>query len=168
VDELLVRLNEGNVYAQGYADDICLLAEGKFPNTVSGLIQWVLHTVELWCAGLGLSVYPDKTGLVAFTRKRKLTGFFEPRLFGKTLKGSMSVKYLGVILDSRLTWKEHVDVKVKKPQNSMWACRRACGATWGLNPGWFIGSTLLSSVLPSLSHPCYGGLAVRRPAPRGN
>jgi hypothetical protein len=55
----LVRLNEGSVYAQGYADDICLLAVGKFPNTVSGLIQWPLHTVELWCGGLGLSVNPD-------------------------------------------------------------------------------------------------------------
>jgi len=134
VDELLVRLNEGSVYAQGYGDDICLLAVGKFPNTVSGLIQWDLHTVELWCAGLSLSVNPDKTGLVASTRKRKLTGFFEPRLFGKTLKCSMLVKYLGVILDSRLTWKEQMDVKVKKAQNLMWACRRACGATWGLKP----------------------------------
>jgi len=46
----------------------------------------------------------------------------------------MSVKYLGVILDSRLTWKEHMDFKVKKVQNSMWACRRACGVTWGLKP----------------------------------
>jgi len=134
VNELLVRLNEGSVYAQGYADDICLLAVEKFPNTVSGLIQWALHTVELWCGGLGLSVNPDKTGLVAFTRKRKLMEFFEPRLFGKTLKRSMSVKYLGVILDSRLTWKEHVDAKVKKAQNLMWACRTACGVAWGLKP----------------------------------
>jgi len=58
---------------------------------------------------LGLLVNPDKTGLVAFTRKRKLMGFFEPRLFGKILQLSRSVKYLGVILESRLTWKEHVD-----------------------------------------------------------
>ena len=46
----------------------------------------------------------------------------------------MSVKYLGVILDSRLTWKEHIEVKVKKAHNLMWACRKACGATWGLKP----------------------------------
>jgi len=121
VNELLVRLNEGSVYAQRYADDVCLLAVEKFPDTVSRLIQWALHTVELWCGGLGLSVNPDKTVLVAFTRKRKLTGFFEPRLFEKTLERCMSVRYLGVILDSRLTWKEHVDVKVKKTQNLMWA-----------------------------------------------
>jgi len=78
VNERLVRLKEGSVYAQGYADDIFLLVVGRFQNTVSGLIQWALHTVELWCGGVGLSVNPDKTGIVAFTRKRKLTGFFEP------------------------------------------------------------------------------------------
>jgi len=46
----------------------------------------------------------------------------------------MSVKYLGIILDSQLTWREHVDVKVRKAHNMMWACRRAYGVTWGLGP----------------------------------
>jgi len=100
VSELLARLNEGGVYSQGYVNDICLLAVGKFPNTVSGLIQWALYTVETSCDELGLEVNPDKTELVAFTRRRKLPGFFEPHLFGTTLHRSMSVKYLGVILDS--------------------------------------------------------------------
>ena len=49
VDDLIARLNGGEVYTQGYADDICLLVVGKFPNTVSGLTQWDLHTVEMWC-----------------------------------------------------------------------------------------------------------------------
>jgi hypothetical protein len=63
----------------------CLLAVGKFLNTVSGLMQWALHSVEAWCDGHGLSENPDKTGLVAFTQRRKLSGFFEPRLFGTIL-----------------------------------------------------------------------------------
>jgi hypothetical protein len=48
----------------------CLLAVGKFPNTVSGLMQWALSTVEIRYNEVGLSVNPGKTGLVAFTRKR--------------------------------------------------------------------------------------------------
>ena len=95
----------------------CLLAVGKFPNTVSGLMQWALSTVEIWCNEFGLSVNPDKTVLFAFTRKRKLQVFFEPQLSGVKLSLSGSVKYLGVILDSRFTWKKHVDVKVRKVHN---------------------------------------------------
>jgi len=69
VDDLLARLSGGGVFIQAYRDDICLLAVGKFPNTVSGLMQWALLTVETWCNKVGLSVNPDKTGLVAFTKK---------------------------------------------------------------------------------------------------
>jgi hypothetical protein len=107
---------------------------GKFPDTVSGLMQWALHAVERWCDEHGLSVNPDKTGLVTFTRRRKLPGFFDSRLFGATLRCSRSTKYLGVILDARLTWKEHVDAKVRNARNMMWTCRRACGRKWGLRP----------------------------------
>ena len=94
---------------------------------VSGLKQWALSTVEIWCNEVGLSVNPDKTGLIAFTRKKKLQWFFEPQHFGLKLRLSGSVEYLGVILDSRLTWREHMEVKVRKAQNLLWACRRACG-----------------------------------------
>jgi hypothetical protein len=134
VNDLLTRLSGGGVFIQGYADDICLLAVAKFPNTVSGLMQWALITVETWCNEVGLSVNPDKTRLIAFTRKRKLQGFSEPPFFGVTLGLSGSVKYLGVILDSRLTWREHVDVKVRKAHNLLWTCKRFCGARWGLGP----------------------------------
>ena len=46
----------------------------------------------------------------------------------------MSVKYLGVVLDSRLTWREHVDVKVRKARNLLCACRKANCVAWGLGP----------------------------------
>jgi hypothetical protein len=57
----------------------------KFPNTVSGLMQWALDSVEEWCDGHGQTVNPDKTGLVAFTRRRKLPGFFECRILNRNV-----------------------------------------------------------------------------------
>ena len=46
----------------------------------------------------------------------------------------MSVKYLGVVLDSQLTGREHMDVKVRKAHNLFWACSRAYGVKWSLRP----------------------------------
>ena len=82
VDDLLVRLSGGGVFIQGYAYDVCLLAVGKFPNKVSGLMLLALSTLEICCNEVGLSVNPDKTRLVAFTKKRKLQGLFEPQFLG--------------------------------------------------------------------------------------
>ena len=69
VDELIARLNRDGVNTQCYADDICLLAVAKFPNTASGLMQWACHTVQIGCGEVGLSANPDKTEFI-FTRKR--------------------------------------------------------------------------------------------------
>jgi hypothetical protein len=99
IDDLLARFSGIGVFIQGCADDIRFLAVDKFPNTVSGLMQWALLTVETWCIEVGLSVNPDKNELVTFTRKRKLPGFFHLRFFGVTLRLSRSVKCLEVILD---------------------------------------------------------------------
>ena len=131
---LIATLSGGGIYTQGYVDDICLLAVGKFSSTVSGLKQWALHTVEMWCDKGRLLVNPNRTGLIVFTRKRKLPGYFESYFFGVTLHCCMLVRYLGVVLNSWLTWREHVDVKVRKAHNMLYACRRGCGVIWGLRP----------------------------------
>jgi hypothetical protein len=151
VDELLTGLNQGWIYAQGYVDDICLLTMGKFPNTISGLMQWALNSVEERCDRHGLSVNPDKTGLVAFTQRRKLPGFFEPRLFGMTLRLSESATYLGVILDVKLTWKKQVDASMRKARHMMWACRRVFGRRWGLRPR-VVSWPYASVVRPSITY----------------
>jgi hypothetical protein len=78
VDELLTGLNQGGSTLKDMRMTL-VFWRWKFPNTVPGFMQRVLISVEEWCDGYGLSVNPDKT-------RRKLPGFFEPQLFGKTLR----------------------------------------------------------------------------------
>jgi hypothetical protein len=67
VGDLIARLIGNGICIQGYTDDICLPAVGKFPKPVSGFMQWALHTVETWCNKVGLSVNLDKNELLVFT-----------------------------------------------------------------------------------------------------
>jgi len=59
VNDLIARLSGSGIFIQRYADDMCLLSVGKFPNTVSGFMQWALLIVEICCSEIGLSVNPD-------------------------------------------------------------------------------------------------------------
>ena len=90
VEDLIARVNEGGVRTQVYADDIFLLAVGRFPDTVLEHRQWVHHKVEIFWGEVGLLVNPDKTEIVVFTRKRELPCFFDPLFFRVTLHRSVS------------------------------------------------------------------------------
>jgi len=122
-----MRLNRGGVYTQGYANDIYLLAVGKFPNMVSGLMQ---ETIESWCNEIGLLVNPDKTELIVFTRKRIIFGFFEPllELLWTILCWSSILGSPGFLADPEGA------CKYQGEEGSQFVCRRAYGAAWGLMP----------------------------------
>ena len=109
VDDLLRKLNESGCTAIGFADDIAILISGPYEEVLGQLMQRIFRVVGKWCRESGLSVNPDKTGLILFTKKRVISAFSRPKLFGKQLVMTNKVKYLGVILDSKLTFDDHVE-----------------------------------------------------------
>ena len=110
-DGLLRALNSAAYFAQGHADDFSILVESMNLATVCGVMQAALLRVEKWCENHGLSVNPTKTEMVLFTLKRSIQGWRPVKFFGKELVRTDQVKHLGVILDSKLTWKEHLTSK---------------------------------------------------------
>ncbi|KAK9754559.1 Reverse transcriptase (RNA-dependent DNA polymerase) [Popillia japonica] len=97
VDDLIRSLNDKGIWTQGYADDIVIVANGKFPGVVAGLMRNALRTVEEWCLVQGLSVNPLKTKLVAFTNIRKLNDLNSIKLFGQELQ--LTNEVLGVTFE---------------------------------------------------------------------
>lgn len=113
-NDLITRLNAQNIYTIGYADDLTVLITGLFANTICERTQAAPRVVERWCLEYNLTANPSKTEMVLFTNKRNLGNLKLPKLFNTELKLSPTVKYLGVILDSKLNWNCHLDSKLKK------------------------------------------------------
>jgi hypothetical protein len=105
IDDLIWELNKKGYYTVGYADDIAILINGRFPNTVSEVLQTALGTVQQWCDRTKLYIIPKKMVVIPFTRKRNIKGPKEPILFNKRIQLSNKIKYLGIIIDKGLTWK---------------------------------------------------------------
>ena len=55
-------------------------------------------------------------------------------LDGKILEYLDTYKYLGVILESMLNWKQHTKEQVKIAKASLMVRRRMLGKKWGLSP----------------------------------
>lgn len=108
-----------------YADDVLILVRGIHLSVLMGFIQEALRLVESWCHLIGITVNPEKVEVTFFTQKSKVEALRGPTLKGRELTLAKTVKYLGVFLDSKLSWAEHVERKCTKATLAFWACRKA-------------------------------------------
>ncbi len=149
IDGLLRSLRREGYHVYGYADDIVIIVVGKYPNIVRQLMQRALNIVARWVQVQGLNVSANKTALVPFTRKRNLDGLQPLVLKGERLKIVGEAKYLGVILDAKLTWNQQIEKISNKALTTLAVAKRMFGKTWGLRPSmthWLYTRVVLPSI----------------------
>ena len=134
MDDLLSRFKKGKSGdVNAFADDIMDLMVGIDEGTMVSTLQKDIRKMEQWAKEHNLSFSPGKTKVMLFTNKRKYT---KPKLFlgGKEIEYVDSFKYLGVTLDTKLTFQVHVDNISKRASRTMAQARRQMGKNWGLKP----------------------------------
>lgn len=99
----MLELANNGFETVGYSDDIAIMVEGHEVQEVRRQMQRALDIVERWCERVKLSVNPDKTQCILFTKCRKQGIPEGPVFYGRTLEIAKQVKYLGVILNSKLS-----------------------------------------------------------------
>jgi hypothetical protein len=134
VDDLLSGLNSNGYYTVGYAGDIATLINRKFLHIVSEVLQTALCRVQQLCIRMKLSINPNMTVVIPFTRKRKIKGLKEPILSSKRIQISSEVKYLGITLDKGLIWKNKLDKIINKIYKAFWTSRGTFRKTSVLKP----------------------------------
>ena len=134
INSLLILINSTQADSEGFADDVNFLIRGIDIDTIVDIGQQCLNKIRDWGLKTGLCFSPAKTEGILFTWKKRWTITSPLRLGDKEIKMVKQVKCLGVILDSKLSWKPHCLDRIRKATISLMQCRRAIGKTWGLKP----------------------------------
>ena len=103
-----------------FADDTNLLYKNKDPKKLRKNINSDLKDIFTWLCANRLSLNVSKTEFIVFKPpKKSLHQRITLKLNGKTLFESTKLKYLGLIMDDRLTWKHHISELRKKLSKSI-------------------------------------------------
>ena len=97
------------LYAILYADDTCVLLNGKDLNNLIQSMNTELDLLSTWLKSNKLSLNTHKTFFQLFHRARIKTNNSVNIIVDKCVLNKVtSIKYLGVIIDHKLNWIEHI------------------------------------------------------------
>lgn len=88
-----------------------------------------------------------------FRQRRNLSDTKELKMYGRNLQVKDKVKWLGAILDKRLSIGFHMEMLTTKATQVLWACMRTVDSTQELKPKmvhWLYTSDLVASKLSKL------------------
>ena len=91
-----------------FADDSNLFMHGKDIKKIENDLNNTLAKISEWLKVNKLSLNVKKTHFMIFHRKRNLTPSVNLKIDNEVLSEVKKTKFLGVIIDNKLTWKEHI------------------------------------------------------------
>ena len=98
-----------------FADDTSVYFDSNDLFTSQKVVDRELRKVKIWLDANGLSLNKPKTNFVIFHSKPKnLNELIRIKFGSKLLTHVESIKYLGILVDSTLTWKPQISELSKK------------------------------------------------------
>jgi len=99
-----------------FADDTALWTSGNTMTILSSRLQQAIDAFESWCKSWKLKLQPTKTELIHFAiRPRKQYKHpVQVKVDNIIIKPLESTRYLGVIIDKQLKWRNHLEHIEKK------------------------------------------------------
>lgn len=95
------------------------------------LMQDSLDDIDSWCSSMGLSLSAEKSSVVVFARAHDKHDAPRLEISGKPIECANSFKFLGVTLDSRLSFNEHINNVVSSCQKRVNILRMLGGTEHG-------------------------------------
>ena len=113
------------LYTILYADDTCVLLNGEYLNNLIQSMNTELDLLSTCLKSNKLSLNTHKTFFQLFHRARMKTNNSVNIIVDKCILNKVtSIKYLGVIIDHKLNWIEHISYVQKKFLKALEYCIR--------------------------------------------
>jgi hypothetical protein len=90
-----------------YADNTAIIAASRKPTLFVSYQQSYLNDLQRWLSEWRIVINVSKSTAIIFARAPPVT------LFGEPIQWVDTTRYLGITLDTRLTWSPHI-VQVRK------------------------------------------------------
>lgn len=122
-DSLLKMETPPGVQLVGFADDLAVVGTAVTGQQLEDSINPTLTAIDVWMRSRGLGLAHQKSEAVVLSRRR---AFVPPRLMvgGHLIPLRNEIRYLGVILDKRLTFAAHASTVAAKAARSAAALSR--------------------------------------------
>jgi hypothetical protein len=93
-----------------YADDTAIIATSRKPTLLFSYLESYLNNIKRWLSEWRIAINVSKSTTINLARDGRR--FIQPRpvtLCGEPIAWVDTTRYLGVTLDTRLTWSPHID-----------------------------------------------------------
>ena len=105
-----------------FADDTNIYFDSPDLFNLQKTVNKELRKIKRWLESNRLALNIDKTNFVLFhSSSKKITEFITIKIGRKKIKQENHVRFLGVLLDSTLSWKTHI-AELSKNYQELLAC----------------------------------------------
>lgn len=125
---------QDNTRLLAYADDVAIYSSSSDLQKAILEVEGSLCKLDKWLSFRGLNISKTKTQLCIFTKKKLDPAFTRIRLNGVVIENSPLVRFLGIYLDGKLNWKEHIRITKNKAEKSVSILKAIAGFKWGAHP----------------------------------
>ena len=92
-----------------FADDTYLFKSSQDLSHIETMFNEQLKNISLWLKVNKLSLNVKKTHFIVFSKRKKCDESIKPVIDDETIDEVKNTKFLGVIIDKKLTWKDHIN-----------------------------------------------------------
>ena len=115
-----------------YVDDLTIYASGKSNSTIERQLQMCINKLEKWCDQTGFNFSPSKTFAQHICRKKRCPKTCNQlSLNNQPILTKEKHSFLGLLIDSSLTWKPHIEHLRRKCIQKLDILKHLSHKSWG-------------------------------------